>query len=116
MHLNEYPTQIAQHRTQLLEFAQKICKARSIIQLCDHHIDYAIATDPSLKNDIQRKAVRFEMQSEEAYQTAASALQFLQDQQAQLEIFLEQIQSEFTVLKLEKRAAIAQLEAQAAQR
>lgn len=116
MHINEYPAQIAQLRTQILELSQKIRKTRSIVQLCDHHIDYEIATDPSLKNDIQRKTVRFEMQSEDAYQSAALALQSLQDQQAQLEISLEQMRSEFSLSKLEKREAIARLEAEAAQR
>jgi hypothetical protein len=77
-------------------------------------IDRDIAFDPTLKNDAQRKVRRQELMETDAnYFRATLDLKNAQDKRTSLDIQLQLLRNEFSVLKLERREAIAQLELQA---
>jgi hypothetical protein len=75
-------------------------------------IDTAIAFDTELRNDAQRKAKRMELMNTAEYRKAVAILQMAQDERAEIEIDLSLLRNQFSVLKLEKRDAIATRELQ----
>lgn len=113
MKLSDYPNAIAEVQRQLLQVQQRLRTAKETVIFCLSTLDRAIAFSTELKNDAQRKAKRTElMESDSDYIEAQQALQRLEDLQAELEIELGLLRNQFSVLKLERREAIAQIEAQ----
>jgi hypothetical protein len=70
----------------------------------ENNIDYAIAFDTDLKNEAQRKVKRVELMREDLK---------LQKLREQAEIDLNCLLNKFAIAKLERRAAIAQMEIEA---
>lgn len=112
MKLNDYPIAIAEKQRQLLQTEQHIRRLQDIINRLAAEIDTAIAFDSELKNDAQRKAKRLELMSAPDYRRAAANLQITQDEWAEIEIDLNLLRNQFSVLKLQLREAIAARELQ----
>jgi chromosome segregation ATPase len=112
MQISDYPGAIAQLQYQLLNLNQQIEKfSQSINRICNQ-FEMQIAFDPELKNDQQRKAKKTELIRQSGdYESLSSALAKETFKRSQIEIQLEQLKSEFAVLRLIKREAIAKLEA-----
>ncbi|MFN6460808.1 MAG: hypothetical protein RMZ41_003045 [Nostoc sp. DedVER02] len=113
MQLHDYPGAIAQLQYQLLNLNQQIEKiSQSINRICNQ-FEAQVAFDPELKNDQQRKAKKTELIRQSGdYESLSSAIAKETFKRSQVEIQLEQLKSEFSVLRLLKREAIARMEAQ----
>ncbi|NJP11925.1 MAG: hypothetical protein HC866_22670 [Leptolyngbyaceae cyanobacterium RU_5_1] len=115
MQLNEYPKAIADLQTEILHIDQQLRSARESVAFCLNNIDRAIAFDQILKNDSQRKAKRTElMESDADYIKASNELKRLEDLRGELDIDMQLLRNTFSLLKLERREAIASMELQAA--
>jgi len=113
MKLQEYPQAIAHLQKELLTVQQRLRTAKETAAFCLSNIDRAIAFDKELKNDNQRKAKRAELLEKDGdYIESQQQLRKLEDLQAEMDIELDLLRSQFSVLKLEQREAIARLEAQ----
>lgn len=113
MKLTDYPDAIADLQRQLLRTEQHLRQLSESVTFCTAAIDRQIAFDSELRNDSQRKARRAELlESDPDYITATNALKAAQDQKAELEIELGLLRNQFSLLKLEKREAIAVRELQ----
>ncbi|MDX2242360.1 MAG: hypothetical protein NW224_16875 [Leptolyngbyaceae cyanobacterium bins.302] len=109
--LRTYPSAIAKVQTQILRLDGKIRKAQQELDGYTTDIEQAIATDPDLKNDQQRKAKRLELMRDSKYVVLADALADAVDRRTRLEIELQRHRNEFSVRKLEYRDHIASKEA-----
>lgn len=107
MRLLDYPTSIAQKQRQLLQTEQHIRRLQDVLNRLTAEIDTSIAFDSELRNDAQRKAKRIELMKAADYRRAIANLQIAQDQRAELEIDLNLLRNQFSVLKLELRESIA---------
>lgn len=114
MDLHQLPQTIADIQRSMLAQEGEIRYIKATLTTFDREIEGAIAFDSELKNESQRKAKKAELQAEEDYQRLCYRLQRAQDALAVSQIDLELLRSRFSVLKLESRWAIAQLEAEAA--
>lgn len=115
MQLNEYPQAIADLQQELLHIDQHLRQARESVAFCLNAIDRAIAFNQELKNDPQRKAKRTDLMERDGDMIQASTqVKRLEDLKAELEIDLSLLRNTFSLLKLERREAIARLESQAA--
>ena len=112
--LHEIPQTIAQIQRQALVQEGEIRYLKATLTTFDREIEGTIAFDAELKNESQRKAKKAELQSEEDYQALSIKLQRAQDGLIELQIELELLRSQLSILKLEMRGAIARLEAEAA--
>jgi hypothetical protein len=114
MNLNEYPTAIARLQTQLTSFDLAVEHTQATLKQIESEIDSAIAFDATLKNDAQRKAKRQQLLDE--HPNYWEQQEILGQARAKREsVFIELClrRNEFSVLKLERREAIARLELQA---
>jgi hypothetical protein len=121
MNLNEYPQAIAKLQTQATNFDLAIDQTQTVLKQIESEIDsampaagVAIAFDTTLKNDAQRKAKRSELLDE--HPNYWEQQEILAQAKAKREaVFIELClrRNEFSVLKLERREAIARLELQA---
>lgn len=107
MKLIDYPIMIAEKQRQLLQSEQHIRRLQDIVNRLTAEIDTAIAFDSELRNDAQRKAKRLELMSAPDYRRAAANLQITYDERAEIEIDLNLLRNQFSVLKLQLREAIA---------
>lgn len=115
MRLTEYPQAISNLQHQVFEVEQEVRRTQETVNRFTCRVDAAIAFDKTLTNDLQRKARKFEVLEERTeYQVALETLQILKDQQTKLEIDLQQLLAQFSVVKLAKQLAIAKLQVQAA--
>ena len=112
MRLIDYPVTIAEKQRQLLQTEQHIRRLQEIVNRLTAEIDTKIAFDSDLRNDAQRKAKRLELMSAADYRRAAANLQITQDERAEIEIDLNLLRNQFSVLKLQLREAIAARELQ----
>lgn len=115
MQLTNYPKAIAKLQKELLSLDQEIQSYQLYMKETETEVDNLVAFDSTLKNDAQRKAKRQQLLDErENYQEWKQA--FTQVSATRKEVFIELClrRNEFSVLKLEKREAIALLEVQAA--
>jgi hypothetical protein len=112
MKLLEYPAAIAESQRQLLRADQRIRRMQDILNNMTAEIDTAIAFDPNLKNDAQRKAKRLELMQAVEYRKAVANLQIAYDQRTEIEIDLGLLRNQFSALKLEMREAITARELQ----
>jgi hypothetical protein len=115
LELNEYPRAIAALQQDLHHSSQQIRRERENLAFCNNAIDRAIAFNSDLKNDTQRKAKRAELCEKDGdYIKASNELKRLEDLRGELEIDLQLLQATFSLLKLERRESIAQMEREAA--
>lgn len=112
MRLLDYPAAIAQKQRELLRTEQHVRRLQDVLDRLTAEIDTTIAFNPDLRNDAQRKAKRLEMMAAADYRKAAANLQIAQDQHAELEIDLNLLRNQFSVLKLEIRESLASREMQ----
>jgi uncharacterized protein YxjI len=111
MKLTEYPTAIADLQKEMLKLDQKLRTLRESVAFCLNSIDRQIAFNQDLKNDSQRKAKRAElMETDGDYIEASLQLKNAEDIRAELEIDLQLLRNTFSLLKLERREAIAAME------
>jgi uncharacterized protein YdcH (DUF465 family) len=114
MHLKQYPNAIAAQQTALMELRQTITQLKATISGQELVIERAIAFDPELKNDNQRKTKRAELAREDAhFQQLQAQLNNLDNAREQAEINLNLLVNKFAIAKLEKRQTIAQMEIEA---
>ena len=114
MNLNEYPTAIAKLQYQVFGFDIVIEQAQMTIKQIEAEIDSEIAFDATLRNDAQRKSKRQQFLDEHPqYWEQQEILNLNKSKRESTFIELCLRRNEFSVLKLEKREAIARLELQA---
>jgi len=115
MKLSDYPSAIATLQTRILSAAAQVRQHKESVAFQLNAIDRAIAFDESLKNEQQRKAKRSQLiETDMDYLVSVRGQRQAEECLAKLEIELEQKRSEFSVLKLQKREAIAKIELQTA--
>lgn len=115
MNLNEYPSAIAKLQAQLFSLELAIEETQATLKQIEAEIDLNIAFDKELRNDSQRKAARQQQLEEHLHYWEQQEI--LGQTRAKRETVLIELglrKNEFSVLKLEKREAIARLELQAA--
>jgi hypothetical protein len=112
MKLIDYPAEIAEKQRHLLQSEQRIRRLQDVLNRLTAEIDTGIAFDSELKNDAQRKAKRLELMRASEYRRTIANLQISQDERAELEIDLNLLRNQFSVLKLQLRETIAARELQ----
>lgn len=112
MRLIDYPAAIAQKQRELLQAEQHIRRLHDVLNRLTAEIDTSIAFDSDLRNDAQRKAKRIELMKAGEYRKAVANLQIVQDQRTEIEIDLNLLRNQFSVLKLELRESLAARELQ----
>ena len=116
MNLNEYPTAIAKLQAEVFDLDQLIDQTCTTTKQIEAEIDSAIAFDAALRNDAQRKAKRQQLLDEHPnYWEQQEILNQYRSKRESCFIQLCLKRNEFSVLKLEKREAIARLELQNSQ-
>jgi hypothetical protein len=114
MNFNEYPQVIAKLQAEVFGLDLAIEQTYITIKQIEADIDSQVAFDATLRNDSQRKAKRQELLDEHSYYWEhQEILSQYRSKREQLFIELCLKRNEFSVLKLEKREAIARLELQA---
>lgn len=114
MYLKQYPNAIANQQTQLLELRQIISQVNEAIASREVEIDQAIAFNPELKNEGQRKVKRVELvKADSALLPLQNRLAELEYEQAKAEINLTLLLNQFAIAKLERRRTIALMETEA---
>lgn len=114
MFFADYPDAIARLQRQILDLDQHLIGLTESVKIFEAEIDKAIAFDATLKNEAQRKARRIELQQTDGnYYAASRLLKETKEKRETLAIELELLRNQFSILKLEKREAIARLEATA---
>lgn len=110
MKLFEYPQAIANLRKDLAHLEFEVSKQQEIVKILDINIETQVASDSSLKNETQRKVKKQELiQIDPTYFKESDLLQSLKFKAKTIEIDLFQLIDEFTVLKIEERRKIAQM-------
>jgi hypothetical protein len=108
--LKQYPKAIASVEEKLLHLNREVEIQTQLLGFLAGEIEKNIADDKSLKNDQHRKAKRLELQQQPDYlQIWNSFKQAKEDRDCAL-IKLNQLRNEFSVMKLEVRMMVAQLE------
>ncbi|MBA2747194.1 MAG: hypothetical protein H0U45_00295 [Tatlockia sp.] len=109
MELNHYPGAIAQAAQRVNELDSETMAVQQLLDRVEGNADSRSAFDIDLKNDLQRKARRFEvLLTDREYQTATNTLMRLSAEKANALAHLEYLRNQFSVAKLETRRAIAQ--------
>ncbi|MBW4665040.1 MAG: hypothetical protein KME01_12705 [Chroococcus sp. CMT-3BRIN-NPC107] len=109
MELNHYPGAIAQAAQRVNELDSEIMAVQQLLYRVEGYADTRSAFDTDLKNDLQRKARRFEvLLVDKEYQTATNTLMRLSAEKANALAHLEYLRNQFSVAKLETRRVIAQ--------
>lgn len=108
--LKKYPTQIASTEKTLLTLNRNIEIQTELLGFLDADIEKDIS-ESLCKNDQQRKARRLELQAEPDYMEAKRKLTEVKEERDRATIKLNQLRNEFSVMKLELRIQIAELEA-----
>lgn len=107
--LGQYPAAIAKVSNQILAIDEQIQEFKMRGEAIESGIELVVAFDAELKNDSQRKAKKLQgLQASTHYQQAITALSRLGNDRTDLVNQLEQLRGEFSVAKLEFRAAIAE--------
>lgn len=105
--LSEYPAAIMTVDKRLLELQQKLRVVEAALQEQDFAVETAIAFNPELKNEAQRKAAKMDLQQTAEYKTAVKQCREVQDQITEAEIELRFLRNCFTVAKLEAEQAMS---------
>jgi len=112
--LGDFPVAIAECQHRQLKQTQHARHLKLSLSARNAEIDQTIAFDVDLKNDAQRKARKTELASEDVYLDLCLDCQNASDKLTEIEIELEMLMNQFSVLKLEMRDAIARMELEAA--
>lgn len=111
MNLSDYPTAIAKLQRQMIKLEVTIRSLKEIVGYSLSSIDRKIAFDESLKNEAQRKAQRSQLlETDSDYISAAIQLRENEINRENLDIDIQLLRAQFSVLKLQRREAIATLE------
>jgi hypothetical protein len=110
--IKDFPAAIARTQNQILAEDRHVRNLQEDTANLTAQIDATIAFDQELKNDAQRKAMRLKLMNCDEYQERLSDLQIAQDKRTSLQIQLELLRNEFSILKLEQRERIAEMELQ----
>jgi chromosome segregation ATPase len=109
MELNQYPTAIAAAAQALNDLELDITKVRRQIARIECRADAKVATNPNLQSDVARQAERFYLLDiSSKYQELLDDLENLMHQKSTAMAELERARNQFSVAKIEARAAIAQ--------
>jgi SMC interacting uncharacterized protein involved in chromosome segregation len=112
MKLNEYPNAIAKLQRQILDLEQHLIGLQETLSILSLELEKQVIADASLTNDTKRKARRLELQQSDLdYCKASIELKMAQAKRDALEIDLQLLHNQFSVLKLEERKALAKLSA-----
>jgi hypothetical protein len=104
MNLNEYPQAIAQAATLVNDLESQIHQAKRIITAVEGRVDSQVAFG-DYKNDPQRRAVRFDLLSNDSdYQAALHNLGQLMAAKAKALVELELVRNQYAIAKIEARA------------
>lgn len=115
LNLKDYPAAIANQQNQILNMRRDLRMAEDSHKTMLTEVKAAIASNPGLKNETQRKAAELGLlQSDADFQQNQRILLELKDAIDREAIVLELLLNEFSVLKLERREQVAVLMAQAA--
>jgi hypothetical protein len=111
MKLNQYPGAIAEAAKNVLILSHRLTVVESALLELDYRFDVAIAFDPELKNDLQRKTQRVAMALQDGpyQQLNRDRVSILQNRDFAI-LRREQLEREFSVAKLQARREIAELE------
>ena len=113
MNLNEYPKAIAKLQAQLFNLDLTVEQIQTTLKQIESEIDLNIAFNKELRNDSQRKAARQQQLDEHPnYWEQQEILGETRAKREQVHIELGLRRNEFSVLKLERREAIALIELQ----
>lgn len=109
MNLHHYPQEIYELAEKLNGIEAELSRIRNEITLLENLAEAAIAFDPTLKNDLQRKAWRNEVLSVmDNYPALQNQLIELTQIKADAMAQLERARNAFSAAKLEARTRIAQ--------
>lgn len=109
MQLSHYPAAIAQAAQRVNELDSQLMAVQHLINREEGNAERISAFEADLKNDMQRKARRFEvLLVNQEYQTALNTIMRLIAEKANAIAHLEYLRNQFSVAKLEARSAIAQ--------
>jgi hypothetical protein len=111
MKLIDYPEAIADLQRRLLNNDQQMRLVQATLDQHNAEIETKIAFDKTLTNDSQRKSKRLELMNDSIYQTTTLEARVFQDEKTRLQIELELLRNQLSVLKLEMRSRIVQQEA-----
>jgi crotonobetainyl-CoA:carnitine CoA-transferase CaiB-like acyl-CoA transferase len=111
MQLKEYPAAIAKAARNIYRLEGDVWDCRNQLAALEWQIEAAIAHDPDLKNDQQRKARRLELQQASDSQTARETLKKAEARLEQAQIQVTLLRDTFRIEILETRERIARLEA-----
>jgi multidrug resistance efflux pump len=111
MKLSEYPAAIAQVQRQILTLDQRLIGLQETVSFMAMEVEKRVITDANLTNDTKRKARRLDLQqSDPDFYRASIDLKKAQAKRKALEIDLQLLLNQFSVLKLEERRAITMME------
>lgn len=110
MNLNLFPPTIADLERALLAQNQTVRELKMRLEACDRALEFAIAFDPDLKNEAQRRAKKQEVANDPNYQRLVIEIQKAVDLARSIEIDLDLTKNQFAVAKLEVRERIARME------
>lgn len=110
MELNDYPKAIYDHQLKLNGSRNQVEIQQERLAFLDGEIESAIALNPDLKNEQQRKAERLKLRQEPDYLQAQSALKAAKETLKVEEIYLTLLRNQFGVAKLFARRQIVELE------
>lgn len=106
--LDEYPHAIAKAQTYITNLEQDIAATKAEITVVEQTIDQQVAFDKELKNDGQRKAKRKDLLAQDpGYDLLTGRLDSTKRTRSRAEIRLNLLINQFTVAKIEARAATA---------
>jgi multidrug resistance efflux pump len=111
MKLSDYPIAIAQAQRQILTLDQQLIGLQETVSVLVMEVEKRVIADGSLTNDTKRKARRLELQQVDPdFYRASIDLKKAQAKREALEIDLQLLLNQFSVLKLEEKRAIAVME------
>lgn len=111
MNLADFPDAIASYETKLHYQNRQISTLLAAIAEIEAETDGVIAFDANLKNDMQRKAKRVELLNESFYKKCTADLNEAIDRRSDVQIELDRLRNLFAIAKLDRRHAVARLEA-----
>ncbi|MGB8701907.1 MAG: hypothetical protein WCD18_21030 [Thermosynechococcaceae cyanobacterium] len=109
--LQQYPYEIAKLQREMVKLDTLIRSLKETVGYSLNDIDRRIAFDETLKNDSQRKAKRSQLlETDGDYISASIQLRENEVSRDNLAIDIELLRSTFSILKLQRREAIATME------
>jgi predicted nuclease with TOPRIM domain len=111
--ISEYPNAIAEASLDCLQAAYNVESLERSLSEIEGRVDAAIAFDDNLKNELQRRAQRVQVLSQDpAYPGIQKDLLSSRILRQHAQIRRERLEREFSIAKLTLRAAIAERENQ----